>query len=103
MNQERPDTLNNLAWILATDPHAEIRNGEDAVKLATSACSLTGYQSPLMMGTLAAAYAEAGNFDEAIATGQQAHDLAVAEGKTDLAAKNNELLVLYQAHKPCRE
>jgi hypothetical protein len=56
-----------------------------------------------MMGTLAAAYAEAGNFDEAIATGQQAHDLAVAEGKTDLAAKNNELLVLYQAHKPCRE
>ena len=103
INQERPDTLNNLAWILATDPHAEIRNGADAVKLATSACSLTGYQSPLMMGTLAAAYAEAGNFDEAIATGQQAHDLAVAEGKTDLAAKNNELLVLYQAHKPCRE
>jgi len=103
MNQDRPDTLNNLAWILATDQHAEIRNGPDAVKLATAACSLTGYQNPMLLGTLAASYAEAGNFDEAIAIGQQAHDLAVAQGRTDLAARNNELLVLYRSHTPYHE
>jgi tetratricopeptide (TPR) repeat protein len=103
IDPNRRESLNNLAWILATDSHAEIRNGADAVKFASAACRLTQGQNPLMLGTLAAAYAEAGNFDQAIATAQQAFDLAAAQGKTDLAAKNNELLVLYKAHKPCRE
>jgi hypothetical protein len=103
INPNRPDTLNNLAWTLATDPDAGIRNGADAVRFAAAACKLTQSQNPLMLGTLAAAYAEAGNFSEAIATAHQAHDLAVAQGKTDLAAKNTELLALYNAHKPCHE
>jgi Tfp pilus assembly protein PilF len=100
---DRPDTLNNLAWILATDPRPEIRRGAEAVKFASAACKWTHDQDPLMLGTLAAAYAENGEFDEAIATGQQAHDLAAAQGKTDLAARNLQLLALYRARQPYHE
>ena len=100
---DRPDTLNNLAWILATDPRPEIRRGAEAVKFASAACQWTHDQDPLMLGTLAAAYAEDGDFDEAIATAQQAHDLAAAQGKTDLAARNLQLLALYRARQPYHE
>jgi Tfp pilus assembly protein PilF len=99
----RADTLNNLAWILATDPRAEIRRGAEAVKLASTACQLTHDQNPLMLGTLAASYAENGDFDAAVATAQQAHDLAAAQGKTDLAARNLQLLGIYHAHNAYRE
>ena len=60
--------LNNLAWLLATCPDAAFRNGPEAVRLATRACELTGYAQPLLIGTLAAAQAEAGDFPAAIAT-----------------------------------
>src|SRR5208282_6040399 len=73
-----PEALNNLAWILASDPDPQNRNGEEAVKLATRACELTQYRMPLDLGTLAAADAEAGLFDEAVANAQKAHDLALA-------------------------
>ena len=55
-----PDALNNLAWILAANPDPQARNGRKAVELAQRACKLTGFKQPLMVGTLAAAYAEAG-------------------------------------------
>ena len=100
---DRPETLNNLAWILATDPHAQIRRGAEAVKFAVAACKLTHDQDPLMLGTLAAAYAENGNYDQAIATAQQAHDLAAAQGKTDLTARNLKLLEIYRSHQPYHE
>jgi protein O-mannosyl-transferase len=97
------DALNNLAWILATDPHAEIRNGAEAVRLARRACALTQDSRPLLLGTLAAAYAEAGQFDEAIASAQKAHDLAVAQGRSRVAAKNLELLELFRSHHAYHE
>jgi Tfp pilus assembly protein PilF len=103
INPDRPETLNNLAWILATDPRAEIRRGAEAVQFALAACKLTRNQDPLMLGTLAAAYAESGNFDQANATAQQAHDLAAAQRKTDLAARNLKLLEIYRAHRPYHE
>jgi hypothetical protein len=56
-----------------------------------------------MIGTLAAAYAEAGRFDEAIATAQKARALAAASGEKALADKNQRLLELYQAHQPYHE
>ncbi|MGB7748640.1 MAG: hypothetical protein WBN75_15300 [Verrucomicrobiia bacterium] len=56
-----------------------------------------------MVGTLAAAYAEAGRFDEAISTGQKACVLATALGETNLLMRNQELVNLYQAHKPYHE
>jgi Flp pilus assembly protein TadD len=103
LQPDRPDTLNNLAWILATDPHAEVRNGAEAVKFASAACRLTQGQNPFMLGTLAAAYAEDGNFDQAVATAQQAHDLAAAQGKTEIAARNLQLLEIYRSRHPYHE
>jgi tetratricopeptide (TPR) repeat protein len=95
-------TLNDLAWLLATDPHAEIRRGAEAVQLASRACKLTGGQEPVFLGTLAAAYAETGDFDKAVQTGQAAHDKALAQGFKALAETNLQLVALYRAHKPFR-
>jgi Flp pilus assembly protein TadD len=98
-NPDLPDALNNLAWILATSPHSEFRNGPEAVQLASRACALTHDSQPLMIGTLAAACAEAGRFDDAVITAQKAHDVAAAQGKKDVAARNLELLQLYRSHR----
>jgi cytochrome c-type biogenesis protein CcmH/NrfG len=103
LKPDQPDTLNDLAWLLATDPHAEIRQGAEAVKLASRACALTRDQAPVLLGTLAAAYAETGDFEKAAATAKKAHDLAAAQGRKAVADKNLQLLELYRSHKPDRE
>jgi len=102
-NPDLPDALNNLAWILAASTHPEFRNGANAVQLAQRACEVTHNGQPLMIGTLAAAYAEAGRFDDAVKAAQKAHDLAVAEGKSAVAARNLELQQLYRAHRAYHE
>ena len=56
---------NGLAWFRATCPDAKYRDGKQAVELATHACELTGWKAAYELGTLAAAYAEAGDFDAA--------------------------------------
>jgi len=104
--QLKPDwvqALNNLAWILATDENAEIRDGIEAVTLSKRACELSEYQEPGVLGTLAAAYAESGQFKDAIQTAERARELAVTAGKRDLAARAETRLKLYQAGKPYRE
>jgi tetratricopeptide (TPR) repeat protein len=98
-----PEAHNNLAWILATHPDEKLRNGAEAVAHAQRACELTRYRVPIMVGTLAAAYAEAGSFDDAIATAQKAHEMALTKCQTELAKKNLELLNLYRSGKPYRE
>ena len=75
-----PEVHNNLAWLLATHPSAEFRNGAEAVPLAERACQLTGGTNLAMLATLAAAYAEAGRFPEAVSTQQKVCDLAAAQG-----------------------
>ncbi len=95
--------LNNLAWILATDPEPTNRDGVEAIQLAGRACALTGYQTPVLIGTLAAAYAEAGRFKEAIETARNACDLAQADGQPEVAEKNRQLLELYQTGRPYRQ
>ena len=102
----KPDStlaLNNLAWILATQEDANLRNGAEAVKCAERACELTGRQQAFLMGTLAAAYAEAGRFPEAVSTAQKAVELATAGGQKEIAARNQNLLELYRAGKPYHE
>ena len=104
--QREPDAveaLNNLAWMLATCPDATVRNGTEAVRLAEQACRLTDQKQAGMVGTLAAAYAEAGRFPEAIATAAKAADLATAAGDAAFAAQNRQLLGLYRAGRPYRE
>jgi hypothetical protein len=98
-----PDALNNLAWLLATAPEATFRNGPAAVELAEKACRLTDYRRTLFIGTLAAAYAEAGRMNDAIATAEKAIEVANRWGETALAQRNQELLALYRAGKPFHE
>ena len=104
--QIKPDSvevLNNLAWLLATCPDAHMRDGVQAVKYAGRACELTHYGVTPLVGTLAAAYAEAGRYDDAIAAGEKACALALAAGEQELLERNRELLVLYRAHQPYHE
>ena len=98
-----PDALNNLAWLLATSPDSTARNGAEAVRLAEQGCRLSGYQQAQLLGTLAAAYAEAGRFTEAVATAQKSIELARAGGDTRFAAVNEQLLGLYRAGRPYHE
>jgi tetratricopeptide (TPR) repeat protein len=102
-DSDNPDVLNNLAWMLATDSNAGVRDGREAVRLAERACELTHYDVTILVGTLAAAYAETGRFDEAIATAEKACALASAAGDQGLLKKNQELLALYQKHQSYHE
>jgi len=95
--------LNNLAWLLATHPEAEFRNGSEAVMLAEHACTLTSYNATILVGTLSAAYAETGQFDKAIETSKKACELAEAQHEPKLLERNQELLRLFQSRKPYRE
>jgi Flp pilus assembly protein TadD len=95
--------INNLAWLLATTGDARNRNGPEAVRLAQRACELAGNRTPQFAGTLAAAYAETGRFDDAIASANKAIELATAQGNTAIAAANRSFLELYRAHQPFRQ
>jgi tetratricopeptide (TPR) repeat protein len=97
------EPLNNLAWLFATDADSKIRNGMRAVRLAERACELTAQKQAFLIGTLAAAYAEAGRFDEAAAAAQRAIELARTTGQNELATRNSELLELYRARQPYHE
>jgi len=95
--------LNNLAWVLATSPQASARNGPRAIELAQQAERLSGGRNPSILGTLAAAYAEAGHFPEAVATAQRALALAVAQGRTADANSLRTQLAGYQAGSAFRD
>jgi Flp pilus assembly protein TadD len=103
LKPDSPAVLNNLGWLLATCPDARIRDGAQAVKHAERACELTHHGKAPLMGTLAAAYAEAGRFDDAILAAQKACQLASESGQADLLKQNQELLALFQKHQPYRE
>jgi hypothetical protein len=98
-----PELLNNLAWQLATSADPKTRDGNDAVKFAERACELTQYHVTVMVGTLAAAYAEAGRFNDAVATAQKACALATKLKQPELLKRNQELLDLYRRHQPYHE
>jgi tetratricopeptide (TPR) repeat protein len=92
------DAYNGAAWYLATSPQANLRDGKKAVEYATKACDLTAWKNFSDLDTLAAACAEAGDFDSAIKWETQyllAPDLSAAD-----AAKHQARLALYQAHQP---
>jgi Flp pilus assembly protein TadD len=95
--------LNNLAWLLATCPQPELRDGPQAVVYAERACAVTHYQVPFLMGTLAIAYAEAGRFPDAIATAQKVQTLATQDGLTAFAQQVSQLTRMFQAHRAYHE
>lgn len=92
--------LNNLAWLLATAPDGKFRDGPEAVRLGEQACKLTDYRQPVLLGTLAAAYAEAGDFTNAVAVTRNVIELATAAGNEGLANQHRQLLRLYQSQRP---
>jgi tetratricopeptide (TPR) repeat protein len=98
-----PEVLNNLAWILAANKDPALRDGKESVRLAERACQLTSQSQPVFIGTLAAAYAEAGRFAEAAATAEKARAAALAAGQKGVADKNAELLELYRSGRAFHE
>jgi tetratricopeptide (TPR) repeat protein len=93
--------LNNAAWLRATCPEEHIRDGRAAVKMATKAAGLSGGESYAWLDTLAAACAEAGDFDAAVKHQNRAIDLNPRD--EDFVKEAQERLALYKDHKPYRE
>jgi len=93
--------LNNLAWLRATSPEDGLRDGARAVDLARQGCELTEWRQPHVIGTLAAAHAEAGDFQAAEKFVRQA--LAVEGLTPDLQRQFEGELASYAAGKPIRE
>jgi tetratricopeptide (TPR) repeat protein len=80
--QKLPEAIRDLAWVLATHPDAQYRNGDEAVSYAQVAVAVSPKESAELLDTLAAAYAEAGRFPEAVATARKALALP-AHGSQD--------------------
>ena len=93
-------SANALAWMLATSPYSEVRNGPEAVQYAGQAASGSKWKDPEILDTLAASYAENGEFDRAISVEQQ----AIALLKDGPVSRGFALrLELYKARKPCHQ
>lgn len=101
-NPNLPGPLNELAWIRATSPDPFLRKGDEAVVAATRACQLTDFNNPQYVLTLAAAYAETGEFDSAIRTARNAGELAVIRGDTRQAELSRELEATFRKGQPYR-
>ena len=103
LDPEHQLALNDLAWVFATASEPRFRDGARAVSLAERACRLTNFQAPQYIGTLAAAYAEAGRFDDAVKSADLARNLAERVGDHGLAEKNDQLLLLYRQGRSFHE
>ncbi|PHS05455.1 MAG: hypothetical protein COA78_15320 [Blastopirellula sp.] len=101
LKKDESNLLNNYAWVLATSPNKDVRNGEKAIELAVKACEVTEYKEPHILSTLAAAYAEAGNFDKAKEWATKAVDLVEEDDKN--AEQLSKELESYKQEKPWRE
>ncbi len=100
--KHQPDNsgiLNNLAWVLATSPEDQLRDGKRAIELAKQACEETEYKQAHILSTLAAGYAETGDFDSAIDWSKKAVEL----GSDELKGQLQKELESYEAKKPWRE
>jgi tetratricopeptide (TPR) repeat protein len=100
---DSPVLLNEIAWLRATALASDLRNGAEAVRLAEHACSIGGEKQPMLIATLAAAYAEAGKFPEAITTAQNALSLARSSSDAKTAGLVENLLTTFQSNQPYRE
>jgi spermidine synthase len=96
------DVEERLAWILATDPDSAVRNGAEAVRLSEAANAATGGRDPHALDVLAAAYAEAGRFDDAVRAATRALDLAGASAGAEARHGAERRLGLYRAGRPFR-
>src|SRR5206468_12877415 len=100
---DSPRMLDESAWLLATHPDPKVRDGARAVELAERACTLSERRVPIMLDTLAAAYAEAGDFARAIAAVEEALKRAHSAGDTDAAKLSENILASLNANLPYRQ
>jgi tetratricopeptide (TPR) repeat protein len=101
LKPEDTGVLNNLAWLLATSPDDAIRNGKRAIELARKACELTEWKEAHIISTLAAGYAESGDFAKAREFSQKAVDASDDSEQVKDQLKGE--LASYTAEKPWRE
>jgi tetratricopeptide (TPR) repeat protein len=94
------DALNNVAWMRATHADASHRDGAEAVRLAESARAKSPTPEAVLYSTLAAAYAEAGRFPDAVSAGERAVELARAAGAAQEIERFRGQLRSYRAGKP---
>ncbi|MFP6669147.1 MAG: tetratricopeptide repeat protein [Pirellulales bacterium] len=99
LNPTDPGILNNLSWLLCTSPDEKLRNGERAVELAEKAAKETDHKAAYILSTLAAAYAETGDFKKAVEWSEKAGAL----GEGDIKGQLSKELESYKSKKPWRE
>jgi tetratricopeptide (TPR) repeat protein len=97
LDPKNSNAPNMFAWDLATSPNPKVRDGNIAVEFATRACELTGWKNPAYLDTLAAAFAESGDFDSAVKWQMKAIEL-LPDGKEKEGCRTR--LKLYQEKKP---
>jgi tetratricopeptide (TPR) repeat protein len=107
-NSQYSGLLNNLSWVLSTSPNDKVRDGERALELALKACEVTDYEASHILSTLAAAYAEMGDFEEARQWAKKAVDRAKEQeaetpGSDYQSEQLQQELESYQEEKPWRE
>ena len=103
INPEEPDIQNSMAWLLATAPDPSLRDGKRAVDLAERASQSSGGNDLMALHTLAAAYAEAGRYPEAVETAKRAIGLSALLKNGDVTAILEKEIKLYQANTPIRD
>ena len=94
------EPMNSLAWLLATCEQTKFHNPAEAIQLAESACELTNNENPSFLDTLAASYAAAGKFPEAVTTAEKALKIAQSSLQRRLAEEIQNRLGLYKAGRP---
>ena len=102
LNPADSGVLNNYAWLLATCPDDKLRDGKRALETALSACEITFYAEAHILSTLAAAYAEVGDFEKAREWARKSVELGEKEQHESLDNLKSEL-ASYEEDKPWRE
>jgi tetratricopeptide (TPR) repeat protein len=100
---DSPRMLDELAWLLATYPDSKSRDGTEAVRLAGHACDLTERRVPAFLDTLAAAYAETGDFPQAISAAEEALNRARSSGDNDAVKLSESILASLRDNLPYRQ
>ena len=101
LDADNDGVLNNLAWLLATSPDDALRDGWRAIELATKACEETEWKQAHIISTLAAGYAEAGDFEKAREFSKKAVETGGESPEVKEQLQNE--LASYEAEKPWRE